>query len=595
MNSIFDEWKDSLKELKDSIDKSLEEVRECKDAVLRVRPEFLNERREGRYIHDDSRIVLSAPEILIGDLDSDGNLRNSSAYAKIVLRGNDISLEGVSSDDSGIGQITSRASSIRQIAVDPGVDGLEDAVMGISEIINQARDISICSCADSDVFAPSALPSGGGVSICSDTTISIDAVASVENKKEGIDNAVSSLENAKKEYNSNVSEGKKTIDDLFKQIQKLIDDAGEVDKSENAISSNAAYLNDLHDEMDNLTMSLGNALNGYFRDLSFLAETCRKINAFKKLKDALPKSDEFKKNDTGASVRITGERIDLCSKDGDGNIRATDSSAVCVTTKAFLVNTDDEGELIEKSEIRLRSQNVTLSTENVKYKDKTKKTGGGEMLAAGDVNIISKNVTLSGVDSEFDQNNPLKEKALTKDGKLSVRMENVVVSSTDTEGKATGKVAVSAKDIEVKAMDVKKDDRSDDKLAQGGTLLLSAEKVFAGSKDSNNKTKELQIAADKTGVFGDTTAELQQGDGKALVQLDGGNLSVSGGKTQLFGETTVNGKTSFKADVQAPKATIDNLEAKTSFKSTNISDGIAVPAPPSSAKLSAKLKVQEKK
>jgi hypothetical protein len=37
------------------------------------------------------------------------------------------------------------------------------------------------------------------------------------------------------------------------------------------------------------------------------------------------------------------------------------------------------------------------------------------------------------------------------------------------------------------------------------------------------------------------------------------------------------------------KATADNIEAKTSFKSKNISDGIAVPGAPSTAKLSAKL------
>ena len=37
------------------------------------------------------------------------------------------------------------------------------------------------------------------------------------------------------------------------------------------------------------------------------------------------------------------------------------------------------------------------------------------------------------------------------------------------------------------------------------------------------------------------------------------------------------------------KLTADNIDAKTSFKSKNISDGVAVPGAPSSAKLSAKL------
>jgi hypothetical protein len=87
--------------------------------------------------------------------------------------------------------------------------------------------------------------------------------------------------------------------------------------------------------------------------------------------------------------------------------------------------------------------------------------------------------------------------------------------------------------------------------------------------------------------------EIQQGDGKAVVQLDGGNASVGGSKTQLFGATTINGKTEVKDELKAPQATIDNLEAKTSFKSQNISDGIAVPGAAAGGSLSAKLKTED--
>jgi hypothetical protein len=60
-------------------------------------------------------------------------------------------------------------------------------------------------------------------------------------------------------------------------------------------------------------------------------------------------------------------------------------------------------------------------------------------------------------------------------------------------------------------------------------------------------------------------------------------------KAEFYGDNTINGKSDFKADVTMKKATADNIEAKTSFKSKNISDGIAVPGAPSTAKLSAKL------
>ena len=71
-----------------------------------------------------------------------------------------------------------------------------------------------------------------------------------------------------------------------------------------------------------------------------------------------------------------------------------------------------------------------------------------------------------------------------------------------------------------------------------------------------------------------------------MLQLAGGNTAIGGSKNQIVGDTEVKG------EVKAPTATIDNLEAKTSFKSKNISDGIAVPAA-GGASVSKKLKAED--
>ena len=68
---------------------------------------------------------------------------------------------------------------------------------------------------------------------------------------------------------------------------------------------------------------------------------------------------------------------------------------------------------------------------------------------------------------------------------------------------------------------------------------------------------------------------------------------MGGSKTDIYGATTINGKTEVKDELKAPKATIDNLEAKTSFKSSNISDGIAVPGAAGGGSLSVKLKTED--
>ena len=182
-----------------------------------------------------------------------------------------------------------------------------------------------------------------------------------------------------------------------------------------------------------------------------------------------------------------------------------------------------------------------------------------------------------------------KDKDKNATGNLTVNAENVAIAATDKDGKAIGQLSLNGKDVFVKSMDT--DDKGADKnLAAGGNMVLVAENMYVGRTDKDNTSKVLQISSDKTGVYGTTTTEVQQGEAKAVLQLDGGNVAIGGSKAEFYGDNTVNGKTTFKGDVTAPKLTADNMEAKTSFKSKNISDGIAVPGAPSTAKISAKLK-----
>ena len=97
------------------------------------------------------------------------------------------------------------------------------------------------------------------------------------------------------------------------------------------------------------------------------------------------------------------------------------------------------------------------------------------------------------------------------------------------------------------------------------------------------------MVSEEIGAFADKTLEIQQDDGKAAVQLDGGKVGVGGSKTEIYGDTTINAKTEIKAELKAPKATIDNVEAKSSFKSPNIKDGMGAGAGGGGGSLSTKL------
>ena len=237
---------------------------------------------------------------------------------------------------------------------------------------------------------------------------------------------------------------------------------------------------------------------------------------------------------------------------------------------------------------------MEVSTSNPK--DLTYDTDGnltsGEYTAEGDVIFKTKNLTVDCLDYEV-SDGELKMKAQTADSTVSVRAEKTNFLSADAEGKATGSFTANAKTVTIKSMDVDKDSLADSALAAGSTMVLLSEKMYAGAKSKDVKSKKVQVVSEEIGVFADNTFEAQQGEAKAVVQLDGGKTSLGGDKTQIYGDTTIEAKTEIKDELKAPKATIDHVEAKSSFKSPNIKDGASAGGGGGGGSLSAKLTLED--
>ena len=87
MDYIFKEWEDKLSTYADSVEKDLAEIRKCKAEIQQMKLEMLAEMQKGRYVRDDHRLVLSAPEIVIGNVDRNGTL--FAGGSTIVVRGTD--------------------------------------------------------------------------------------------------------------------------------------------------------------------------------------------------------------------------------------------------------------------------------------------------------------------------------------------------------------------------------------------------------------------------------------------------------------------------------------------------------------------------
>ena len=601
MNTIaenFEQWQSELEELQKSVKKDLQEIQRCKMEVQSMKNNLtdtlgeLKELSRGKFIRDDNRIILSAPEIIIGNVDNDGVLYNMPS--RIVVRGNEVNLEATGLGGMLGGSVVTRASHIRNIAEDPGKDGNEHAVLPMSEVVSQGRSVSLISEDATGVFTRPACASITGVELSSETGIAMSATQSNTNKKSILKGKAKQLDSQIKDLESKAKSLKSEVESNMKGLKKVVE-TEDLLGSVIAARTNYLEIGELYESFETCSATLYSSMANYFSVLSKLAEANRQKTCIEDMEKTVDKNKStFKDKTTGTFISMRSENITALSVDGDGNYRENKEAGVSITAKHVNIGTVKADEsLQDDSTITMSSRKVEINTLNPKVERNDKgEITKADYPAVGDVIIKSKNIDLETLDYEW-KDKKQQEKALTKDGKISIRTETVDMSVTDSEGKATGKVAVNAKVLEVKSMDVDKDKRTEKSLAKGSTMLLLSEKMFVGARDSKMKSTQLQVSSDKTGVFAENTLELQQA--KAVVQLSGGNAAVGGGCLDLYGKTTLQGDVTAKGSVKGGDIEMKNMKVSSSFKSPSTSEGIAVPGAPATGKLSAKLKEEEVK
>ncbi len=652
MAYIFEDWQKLLEKFQQCVDKGVEEMHQQKAEVQQIKTDIFNRLDRGAYYRNDQRIVISAPEIVIGNVDKSGAL-NGGEMGTVIIKGSDVALEGV----GDTGRIVSRAPIIHQKAVNPGIDGRENVVCDMSEIVSQACDIVLHSSDARDEFSQTPSHAGrGGISLHADKQFNIEAAVSAERRKKQIEDTIKGLEAQSKNLKKDVEAQKKAVDGVLKDMIKLAEKEEKLNgEKDHSTFTNLTDISEVHEQMEALLPSDYHSTQTFIELVSELAEVNRRKKALEKEKGAIKTGDDFKKKSTGASMSVIAESISVATTDGDGNLHANSGAGISVRTPRMgLSMHDDEGALVKDGSFSVSAENITLNTVNPKDKgkewpvegkvkihskdisleaidykmndknelwekeltkdgkitmsaktvevstanpkgierDEKGKLSKGEYQGEGDVIIRSKSVTVESLDYEV-KDGKLTTKALTKDSKLNIRTEKTAVVAADAEGKATGSINLNAKAVNVKSMDVDKEKLTDSKLAAGSTMTLVSEKMFVGAKSKDVKSKKIQAVSEEIGAFADKTLEMQQGDGKAAVQLTGGNAAVGGDKTQVYGGTTINGKTEVKDELKAPKVVGDSVEAKSAFKSPNISDGMGGGSGGGGGKLSTKLKSED--
>ena len=629
-DSVYKNWDDKLGELTSGDFKEgvLKAIRQLKEEVYNLKVDNFNQSM-GTMIRDDKRIVLSAPEIIIGDVNLGGVL-NPGAQSRVIIKGSDVSMHGT----GNLGKIDMRAPIIEQIAENPGIDGNEHIIGDVSNITSQAANITLQSdrVRKDEAFPTVNSITEGGIRINSDSQVDITATKSLDRLKARIEEQIQTLKGSKEQIDDKVKHAQEEFKTQRKEIDELLERKSKFGRGDDDIRTDYLDMDSLNDEIEDLSKALSESIYKYSNLLSMQGETQRLLKYFqaKKAEIAKTSTDQFKKNPTFNSVNIVSETVNMSAMDGDGNVRTNPEAGINILTNTMNVmgDHDEKGALLDgnrlkvnmktvdittagaadmeaddkdvltkaqyiaQGDVTIRSKSITLETVDYEIAEKKYKEKGLTADSKIDVIINSKTVSVKAIDTQLDGGDT-KETALTKGGSFAVRIEKSQFSATDTEGKATGSMSINAKAIDVKSMDVEKEKRTDSKLAQGGTIKTVAEKMYLGAFSKDLKSKKIQAQSEEIGIFADKTLEAQQGEAKAVLQLTDGNASVSGSKTQLYGETTINAKTEVKGEFTAPKATIDNIEAKSSFKSPNISDGMAIGAAGAGSSLNAKLKTED--
>ena len=584
MDYIFKDWQDRLSEFESSVKKDLDEIRKCKAEMQQMKLELAS-MKKGRVISDNERLILSAPEIIIGHVDEGGMLKEGSA-SHIIVRGTQVDVHGIGQG----GQVAMRAPSIRQIAEDPGSDGRERVVYSNSEVVSQARNITLQSNDVEGMFSDYPGSTGGsGILIHADQEVKIDASVSSEKKEERLSALISQLKARNGDLEKQAMQHKISFAQIIASMETLLAKRSLLLVDNETVRTSFEMIGDLNGQIDQMSLSLSEEVRSYADVLSLLAKTSRQLKCLDEEKGKIKKGDAYKKNYTGAHVSIDGEHIELKSVDGDGNLRENEASGISLKANVVSVAAlEADGSLKKEGKLNINTKNVEISTadnKDMKYDDQ------GELTSAmhateGDVIIRSKNISLESLDYEL-ADKELKEKALTKDGKISIRAEKTDLSAVNTEGKAAGSISLNAKDVSLKAMDTDKESHEDKEPAQGGKVQLLAENMFMGEKD---KSKQLQMVSEAISLAAANELKAQQGEEKAVFKLSDEKMAVTASEVSVKGKTAIEGDTQIKGDaevdgstkvsgdsevkgeVKASKGTFDKLEAKASFKSRNIMD-----------------------
>lgn len=585
MDYIFEEWKNLLSDFAakaESVDTKLEEIRKCREDIQNIKTEIFNAIAQGYYLRDDRRIILSAPEIIIGDVDKDGHLWMNNSHSKVIIRSNDIYIDGVASGVSGDevsdgSTIMCRANNIIQAAVDPGPSGNEYVVSSKeSNILTLGKAVKIGTIDTDGVIIEDDTKIVEGVEIHSNKTLKLDASVSDVKKKDSLKEKKDLLAKQISALKKDQKEKSKTIEKKLKEIKTLYDNAAKLKgTSVENVRSNAMEILDCRQQIERLLPSLYDEVNKYTSNLEDLSDANRETKAINNALDGNNNQD-FLKTTTGACIAINSEQVNITTEDGDGNHRSnTESGISCNANHVQFIaeaTVNNKIEFQKDSYFLINSNKVEFIAADQSFEPQNKKY---TLEPTGQITMYAKNFQFDSTKFEETnaENQEPKHTILDNDptNSLIINVPSTKIIAEDKVGNAIGAINLNAKEITISTVD-EKNEGKDKTIAKDSKIEVVSENLNVG-KLGENTSKTATLDTEKLSVSVKELADMKQDGGKSAMKMSEGKIEVKAENgVDETGALTVNSETTFKADVTGKGGKFDSLQASSSLNGPHLKD-----------------------
>jgi hypothetical protein len=569
---VFEEWQSKLDDYSNKIkSEEIQAIRNLKDEILaQIKQEVYNQIMHGCFINDDEKIIISAPEIIIGNVDKSGQLKMGDS--KIRICGTDISLESIGNG----GIIQARANKIKQTALDPGPEGNDEIVYKDAEISALSRKITLDSNnafdsladLDQDTYSkfggiytrnnPKSLCTDDhGISIHSDSSINI--ASSIQYKT--LKNDLEALSTQLNQEISSLKQKSQEINEKAKLYMELMTDVLSSDKdlkgNDDLTSLSATALDELHIRVGDVSLSYFATIDTYLDTLSRLAEGYRKQKVLEKKRSVLNSFTlDEKSNNTNTSLSLLAEKTMLYSYDGDGKVHKN-SKIDIVSGKVDI----RKHSWVQEYSLNLDFPIITINT--------NKRPDNNKVTAEGNIKISTKNIYAYTDDIECQEKTEKHTPA--KGSSITLSSQNISFTGYDATGKAVGTVDINGKEINITTNDYNKEGEAYKlgNFTDKGNIAIRSKKLNFGTAegDSSPKCESISITGNTITQKASKDMNLAVGE-STMIDIQENKLNIKSEKIFQKGEEVeFTGKVKTE-NVEAKKIETDKVVANQTQTST---------------------------